>query len=265
MTDPNADLIAEFLAQLARLPKKPGPNDPAPAVLGQRIPTPWPSLDRVIQLRTGELVIVEGKTMSGRSLFGLNLAAHAAIVDDIGALMMSGENEQLIEWKRVFAAYASIDVDRIHRSKLSPEELAHMHRAAETLRQVPLRLWSPTRMSVETAAREAQSAPATESLSAGNARIFDESLIDQIIGELRRLIADLGLCVVVISQLPYSSWLTEGPSAIHAAADTVLRLERSESDEITVEVMKSRDSLPGRWATLTLDPQHARIADTAQS
>jgi replicative DNA helicase len=84
--------------------------------------TPWHDLNDVVELKPGQLVTVGAATGGGKSLFGMNLAAHVAIRRNRPALVASLEmgGSELVA--RLTAAEASVDLDRLVRRKLTDQD-----------------------------------------------------------------------------------------------------------------------------------------------
>lgn len=86
--------------------------------------TPWHDLNEVIELKPGQLVTVGAATGGGKSLFGMNLAAHVAIRRCRPALVASMEMGGSELMARLTAAEAGVDLDRLIRRKLHDHEWA---------------------------------------------------------------------------------------------------------------------------------------------
>lgn len=86
--------------------------------------TPWHDLNEVIELKPGQLVTVGAATGGGKSLFGMNLAAHVAIRRCRPVLVASMEmgGSELVA--RLTAAEAGVDLDRLIRRKLNDHDWA---------------------------------------------------------------------------------------------------------------------------------------------
>ncbi|MFI9724616.1 replicative DNA helicase [Streptomyces sp. NPDC052396] len=81
--------------------------------------TPWPDINDIIQLKPGQLVTVGAATAGGKSLFGMNLAAHVALKHGKPALVASMEMGGSELMARLTAAEAGVNLDRLIRRKLT--------------------------------------------------------------------------------------------------------------------------------------------------
>ncbi|WP_424893455.1 replicative DNA helicase [Streptomyces sp. XH2] len=84
--------------------------------------TPWPDLNAVIELKPGQLVTVGAATAGGKSLFGMNLAAHVALKHNKPAMVASMEMGGGELMARLTAAEAGINVDSLVRRKLTERD-----------------------------------------------------------------------------------------------------------------------------------------------
>lgn len=92
--------------------------------------TPWPDLNGIIELKPGQLITVGAGTGQGKSLFGMNLAAHVALTRGKPALVASMEMGGSELMARLTAAEAGVDVDHLIRRKLQAADWEKVFRAA---------------------------------------------------------------------------------------------------------------------------------------
>ena len=92
--------------------------------------TPWPDLNDIIELKPGQLITVGAGTGQGKSLFGMNLAAHVALTRSRPALVASMEMGGSELMARLTAAEAGVDVDHLIRRKLEAPDWEKVFRAA---------------------------------------------------------------------------------------------------------------------------------------
>ncbi|MEV4784063.1 DnaB-like helicase C-terminal domain-containing protein [Streptomyces tuirus] len=92
--------------------------------------TPWPDLNDIIELKPGQLITVGAGTGQGKSLFGMNLAAHVALTRSRPALVASMEMGGSELMARLTAAEAGVDVDHLIRRKLEATDWEKVFRAA---------------------------------------------------------------------------------------------------------------------------------------
>ena len=95
--------------------------------------TPWHDLNDVIELKPGQLITVGAATGGGKSLFGVNLAAHVAITRCRPALVASMEMGGSELMARLTAAEAGVDVDKLIRRNLTPADWEKVFKAAPRL------------------------------------------------------------------------------------------------------------------------------------
>jgi len=95
--------------------------------------TPWHDLNEVVELKPGQLVTVGAATGGGKSLFGMNLAAHVAIRRNRPALVASMEMGGSELMARLTAAEASVDLDRLIRRKLNDNDWAKVIKVSDRM------------------------------------------------------------------------------------------------------------------------------------
>ncbi|MFD5678441.1 replicative DNA helicase [Streptomyces sp. NPDC127040] len=95
--------------------------------------TPWPDLNHVLELKPGQLVTVGAATGGGKSLFGMNLAAHVALTRGRPVLVASMEMGGSELMARLTAAEASVPLDRLIRRKLDDGDWAKVYKAAPAM------------------------------------------------------------------------------------------------------------------------------------
>jgi replicative DNA helicase len=92
--------------------------------------TPWPDLNDIVELKPGQLITVGAGTGQGKSLFGMNLAAHVALTRGKPALVASMEMGGSELMARLTAAEAGVDVDHLIRRKLEASDWEKVFRAS---------------------------------------------------------------------------------------------------------------------------------------
>lgn len=97
------------------------------------IDTPWPDLNAAVELKPGQLVTVGAATGGGKSLFGLNLAAHVALSLGRPVLVASLEMGGSELMARLTAAEASVNVDHLVRRKISNDDWVKIIKASDRL------------------------------------------------------------------------------------------------------------------------------------
>jgi len=95
--------------------------------------TPWTDLNKVIELKPGQLVTVGAATGGGKSLLGMNLAAHVALTRNKPALVASLEMGGSELMARLTAAEAGVVLDRLVRRQLDQSDWEKVFKAAPRL------------------------------------------------------------------------------------------------------------------------------------
>lgn len=95
--------------------------------------TPWMDLNEVVELKPGQLITVGAATGGGKSLLGMNLAAHVALTRSKPALVASMEMGGSELMARLTAAEAGVVLDRLIRRKLDQSDWEKVFKAAPRL------------------------------------------------------------------------------------------------------------------------------------
>lgn len=102
-------------------------NDP------RALDTPWMDLNDVVELKPGQLITVGAATGGGKSLLGMNLAAHVALTRGKPALVASMEMGGSELMARLTAAEAGVVLDRLIRRRLDQSDWEKVFKAAPRL------------------------------------------------------------------------------------------------------------------------------------
>lgn len=95
--------------------------------------TPWYDLNEIIELKPGQLITVGAATGGGKSLFGMNLAAHVALTRCRPALVASMEMGGSELMARLTAAEAGVDLDHLIRRKLTDYDWAKVIKVSDRM------------------------------------------------------------------------------------------------------------------------------------
>ncbi|HET6633894.1 MAG TPA: replicative DNA helicase [Streptomyces sp.] len=95
--------------------------------------TPWPDLNEVVELKPGQLVTVGAATGGGKSLFGMNLAAHVALTRGKPVLVASLEMGGSELMARLTAAEASVGLNKLIHRQLDDHDWAKIIKAGDRL------------------------------------------------------------------------------------------------------------------------------------
>lgn len=125
---PLPDLVQEVFRKLQDLDGK--------AVTG--VPTGLYELDeQTCGLQPSELIVVAGRPSMGKTAFGLNIAEHVALHENLPVLFFSLEMSRQQLAQRILCSQARVDSHRMRRGALSQEELSRLHEAADRIRSRP--------------------------------------------------------------------------------------------------------------------------------
>lgn len=95
--------------------------------------TPWKDLNEVVQLKPKELTVVGAATGGGKSLLGMNLAAHVALRRGKPVLFASMEMTRKELLARLTAAEAGVRLDHLVRRRPTDDDWARIAKVADRL------------------------------------------------------------------------------------------------------------------------------------
>lgn len=95
--------------------------------------TPWHDLNDIIELKPGQLITVGAATGGGKSLFGMNLAAHVAITRQRPVLVASMEMGGSELMARLASAEAGVNLDRLVRRQLENYDWAKVIKLSDRM------------------------------------------------------------------------------------------------------------------------------------
>jgi replicative DNA helicase len=95
--------------------------------------SPWKDLNEVVQFKPKELTVVGAATGGGKSLLGLNLAAHVALRRGKPVLVASMEMTRKELLARLTAAEAGVKLDHLIRRKLTEDDWARIAKVSDRL------------------------------------------------------------------------------------------------------------------------------------
>ncbi|MGW4139382.1 replicative DNA helicase [Streptomyces mirabilis] len=102
------------------------------------LPTPWPDLDKVVRIRAGQLVIVGARPGGGKSLYGSNLGACAAIRHNIPTVIFTMEMSGEMVESRIAADQARVSLTTMETKTLTNDDWSRLASHAEAIGQAPL-------------------------------------------------------------------------------------------------------------------------------
>lgn len=247
---------------------------------GSSIPTPWAELNSWLNggLNRGRLYTIGGRPAVGKSLGGLNIAAHAAERGFSAAFfsLEMGRNEVA---SRVLAAGGSADLGQIIRKELDLDNLQRVDEYAETYRGMPLAVVDKETVTVEQIIAQCRAMPKLDVcvvdylqlVRASDSRMPREQQVAHISRSLKIASRELDVAMVVAAQLnrgPVRDGVARRPTiadlresgAVEQDSDVVLLLHRGEDEPGLVEMIcgKNRSGKTGN-AVLSFHGSYARI------
>ncbi|MCK9901350.1 replicative DNA helicase [Glutamicibacter sp. V16R2B1] len=177
------------------------------------IPTGFADLDEVTGgFRPGELWVVAARPSVGKSMFGMDIARHAAIRRNIPAAYFSLEMRKNDLVKRLLAAEARVPLHDIRSGKICDDDWGRLSRRLGEIAEAPLFLHdSPgiTVAEIRTKARRLQSTKGLQLLVVDYLQLMGSSgrlenrqqEVSNISLALKHMALQLGITVVALSQL----------------------------------------------------------------
>ncbi len=255
--------------------------------------TPWLDMNKLIQLLPGQLVTVGAATAGGKSLFGMNLAAHVALRRNRPVLLVSMEMGGTELMDRLTAAEAGVNLDRLIRRKLTDSDwervthisdrLANAHNlvlddsANQTLSKIRARLrWMASRGQVPALVVADYLQLMTPENSNANTNRAQE--VSEISRGLKNIATEFRIPVVALAQFnrgavgrrPLASDFKES-SSIEQDSNIIILLHRElaedgtglKSGQIEAIIAKNRSGASGGVVNLAFQGHMARLASMA--
>ena len=225
------------------------------------IETPWPELNEYLGggLRKGKLYVIAGRPGSGKSMGGLNMAAHIA-ENGLPVTVFSLEMGKLEVAGRLLASGAYANYGQIFRKKMERETFERVNEYIDTRRGMNLEVVDKAGVTVEQIIAHIRARkPACVfidycQLITASFRGDRREAIDHITRSLKVCASDTGTAIILASQvnrngdgrMPTIADLRESGS-IENDADVVLLLHREDESAGTVKmnVGKNRDGKQG--------------------
>lgn len=215
------------------------------------MPTPWPSLTRVIAgWKASELYVVGARPAVGKTLVGQSIALDCARRGK-HALLCSLEMSYQEMYLRLMSAVGSIDMGRIQSRRMTNADHEAMSKAAAHIAGLPLSIDDRASLSVAQIRAEAKRIQRREELGVivvdylGLIRPSDRKQdrrvqVDQISRDLKLLAKDLRVPVVAMSQLNRGSAGGAGPERRPMLSD--LRESGAQEQDAGVVILLHRDN-----------------------
>lgn len=259
------------------------------------LPTPWPDLNHHVKLRGGQVVVGGARPGGGKSLFGTQLAACAAVDSKIPALLLSMEMRRDEVMKRIYAEQAGVELNHLNDHKLTDDDHVRIAEVTNRIREAPLVIDDTAHATLgHLRARlrwMARTAPAKlvvvdyVQLMTPQRRAENRALeVAEITRGLKVLAMEMDICVIALAQLnrgpeqratrkPTLADLRESGS-LENDADTVLFFHPNPEDptkesgrrggEIDVVIAKNRTGPRDIDVPLSYQPHKARFRSIAK-
>jgi len=103
------------------------------------IPTGFLELDDLLSgLQRGEMIVIAARPSMGKTAFGLSVAEHIAVTENIPIAFFSMEMSRLAVAQRLLCARAGVDSQRVRKNMVSEDEIARLQAAVGELAEMPL-------------------------------------------------------------------------------------------------------------------------------
>lgn len=233
----------------------------------QTVPTPWDELNEVFNggLHPGRSFIVAGRPGAGKSLAGLNIAAHAA-ENGHTTLVISEEMSNQELTGRLMAAGAHVEYSQVARNTMDEWTTTLIKEYSEKHRHMPLWVIDRTNLTIEHVAAVARTMKRTRGLElivvdylqlldATDKTKIREQQIAHISRSIKLLSRELGCVVITLAQLnrdnvrtsrrPTLADLRES-GTLEQDADAVILLHHEETErgepagDVTLIIGKNR-------------------------
>lgn len=245
------------------------------------IPTPWPEANDWLNggLAKGRLVTIGGRPSVGKSLGGLNIAAHAA-ENNHAAIFFSLEMGKPEVATRVLAAGGSADMGELVRRQISATNFQKINEYATRFSSMPLWVDDRERVSVEQISAKCRQIPDLklavidylQLVKASDPRVSREQQVAHISRSLKIMARELDIAVVVAAQLnrgPVKDGKPREPTiadlresgAVEQDSDQVLLLHRDADEEGIVKLICGKNRVGKTGETdLVFEGRYARLS-----
>lgn len=248
--------------------------------------------DIVPGIKPGQMVIVGARPSVGKSVVAADFARHVSMKQGIGTALFSLEMTQIEMGQRIMAAETGVEFERLRDKKLTDEDWQRTARVYERFARAPFWLSNDFGASLAQIKARVRQLARTHDLGlvvvdylqlmeGGNRPDSRQQEVSALSRGLKRLAGELGVVVVVLSQLnrgltqradkrPQLSDLRESGS-IEQDADVVILLDRPDanekqsprSGEIDLLVEKNRHGPSKCEVTCAFQGHYSRIVDMA--
>jgi replicative DNA helicase len=245
------------------------------------IATPWPEVNDWLNggLAKGRLVTIGGRPSVGKSLGGLNIAAHAA-ENNRASIFFSLEMSRQEVTTRIFAAGGTADMGELIRRQISEANYERIREYSLRYSGMPLWVDDRERVTVEQIAAKCRSIPDLQVavvdylqlVRPSDSRVSREQQVAHISRSLKIMARELGIAVVVAAQLnrgPVREGKPREPTiadlresgAVEQDSDQVLLLHREEGEDGLVKVICGKNRVGRTGQTdLVFEGKFARLS-----
>lgn len=227
--------------------------------------TPWPELNTYLGggLRRGKLYVVGGRPGSGKSMAGLNMAAHVAQHEKQPTVIFSMEMVATEVASRILSYGAWANYGEIFRKRMSRDTLDRVNEYIDTNADLKLEVIDRASITVEEIVAHIRAHKPVcvfidycQLISPSDSKVGRREQIDHITRSLKVCAADTRCAIILASQLnrgpttggrlPTIADLRES-GGIENDADVVLLLHRDDelSGQVKMNVGKNRDGIMG--------------------
>lgn len=244
------------------------------------IATPWPQANDWLNggLAKGRLVTIGGRPSVGKSLGGLNIAAHAA-ENGAPTIFFSLEMSKQEVTTRILACGGEVDMGELIRRQIRATNIDRIKSYVSEYSHMPLWVDDRERVTVEQIAAKCRSIPGLklavvdylQLVRPSDTRVSREQQVSHISRSLKIMARELDIAVVVAAQLNRGSVREGRPreptiadlresGAVEQDSDQVLLLHRDESDQDIVKLIcgKNRVGRTGE-CELVFEGKYARL------
>lgn len=249
------------------------------------IPTPWPQANDWLNggLAKGRLVTIGGRPSVGKSLGGLNIAAHAA-ENGHPTIFFSLEMSKQEVTTRILACGGSADMGELIRRQIRSQNLDRIRAYVDQYTDMPLWVDDRERISVEQIAAKCRAIPGLklavvdylQLVRPSDGRVSREQQVAHISRSLKIMARELDIAVVVAAQLNRGSVKEGRPreptiadlresGAVEQDSDQVLLLHRDDTDKEIVRLICGKNRI-GRTGDceLVFEGKYARLVGTSE-
>lgn len=271
------ELAAPFYAELHKAAER------CDGITG--LPSGFTQLDKMTNgFQPGHLITIGGVAGMGKSAFALNILTHLAVEEGVPVLLFSSEMNDNDLMRRIVTNVCEIRMEKLRSGMLAPYEWAQLDKQMRLLQDKPLYIEATHQLYIEEVCATARKMVRTEGvrlivvdylqLMYYKVRMNDSRYVEinAIISQLKSLAMELGVPIIVLSQLNRNVEQRDGlygkepiPSdlrdsgTIYSDSDEVLFIHRPEYYHIYKD--DSGNDWRGRAEILISKHRDGRVGD----